>query len=118
MAPGHSRYVCCDPASGQPITRTRFNRELRAALEVALGYLPALDRDAIVKCLSAKSWRSGAGTAIVTATNAGFIAAAFLGHSDPKVTEQYYHKGDDAESFSVVEALTSQFSGGPPAARR
>lgn len=118
VAPGHSRYICCDPASGLPILRTRFNRELRAALDVALGYLPDADRAAIIKGLSAKSWRSGAGTAIVTATNAGFVAAAFLGHSDPKVTKQYYHKGDDAESFSVVGPLTSQFSGGPSQAGR
>jgi hypothetical protein len=117
-APGRSKYVCCDPGTGQPILRTQFNRELRAALDIALDYLPEEDRAAIIATLSAKSWRSGAGTAIVTATNAGFIAAAFLGHSDEKVTKKYYHKGDDAESLSLVGPLTSQFSGGPPAAGR
>jgi|EP01046_Picozoa_sp_COSAG06_P023556 hypothetical protein len=66
---------------GQPI-RPRVTEVSGGARE---DYIAADDRAAILKTLSAKSFRSGAATAIVTAGNAGFIAAAFLGHSDPKI---------------------------------
>ena len=55
--------------------------------------------------LSAKSWRSGAATAVVTAGTAGFIAAAFLGHGDSKITQQYYHKAGDAERLGLAPTL-------------
>jgi hypothetical protein len=113
-----SPYVCCDCTTGAPITRTAFNKELRRALDVALSYIPAAERAEIIKCLSAKSWRSGAGTAIVTATNAGFVAAAFLGHDDQKTTKRYYHKGGDAERLQLVGPLTDELRGGPAAAGR
>ena len=80
-----------------------------------------METESLLTKASIRSTSSGAGTAgtaIVTATNAGLIAAAFLGHSDEKVTQKYYHKGDDAESLSLIGPLTSQLSGGPPAAGR
>ena len=102
-----STYVCCNPDTGKPIKQGTFNKELRRALNKALDYIPQVDREAIIKQLSAKSFRSGAATAIVTAGNAGFVAAAFLGHSDPKITKKYYHKGGDSERLQVAPALAA-----------
>lgn len=102
-----SLWVCCNPETGKPIKQAKFNRELRQALDKALDYIPKGDRAAILTTLSAKSFRSGAATAIVTAGNAGFIAAAFLGHSDPKITKRYYHKGGDSERLQVAPALAA-----------
>ena len=36
-----------------------------------------------------------------------FVAAAFLGHSDPKITKKYYHKGGDSERLQVAPALAA-----------
>jgi hypothetical protein len=105
-APSNAVYVCCDPETGVPVLRKSFNKELQRALDIALDFIPADVRQLIIKKISAKSFRSGAATAIVTAGNAGFVAAAFLGHSDPKVTKQYYHKGDDSERLQAAPALT------------
>jgi len=102
-----SAYVCCNPDTGKPIKQGAFNKELRRGLNKALDYIPEADRNAIIKQLSAKSFRSGAATAIVTAGNAGFVAAAFLGHSDPKITKKYYHKGGDSERLQVAPALAA-----------
>ena len=33
------------------------------------------------------------------------MAAAFLGHCDPKITKKYYHKGADDERMQVAPAL-------------
>ena len=77
-------------------------------------YRALADREKLIKQLSAKSFRSGAATAIVTGGNAGFIAAAFLGHSDPKITKQYYHKGGDSERLQVAPSLAQDLA---PSAR-
>jgi hypothetical protein len=87
-------------SSGKLSTRSFFD------IDIALDFIPAEVRQLIIKQISAKSFRSGAATAIVTAGNAGFVAAAFLGHSDPKITKQYYHKGDDSERLQAAPALT------------
>ena len=114
MAPDAAEYICCNPDTGAPILRTAFNKELRRALNIALDFIPLADREKLVKQLSAKSFRSGAATAIVTGGNAGFIAAAFLGHSDPKITKQYYHKGGDSERLQVAPSLAQDLA---PSAR-
>ena len=111
VAPRDAKFICCNPSTGHPILRSAFNKELRRALNLALDYIPASDRAKIVKQLSSKSFRSGAATAIVTAGNAGFVAAAFLGHSDPKITKQYYHKSDDSERLQVAPALVACLRG-------
>ena len=57
--------------------------------------------------LSAKSWRSGAGTQLVTEGNAGFVAAAFLAHGQVDITQTYYHKGSDLERLQCVAPLAN-----------
>ena len=58
----------------------------------------------------------GVATAIVTATNAGFVAAAFLGHGSTQVTKQYYHKGDDGERLQLIGPLSNGLRNSGPAA--
>ena len=106
-APAGCKYVCCVPSTGEPMLREAFNAELRRALDIALDYLDDDVRGHIVKQLSAKSWRSGAATAVVTAGNAGFIAAAFLGHGDTKTTKQFYHKSGDDERRQLAAPLAA-----------
>eukprot|EP01043_Picozoa_sp_COSAG02_P012527 COSAG02_NODE_483_length_21396_cov_20.544801_17_plen_466_part_00 len=103
--PGYSQFVFVDPRSGLPILRSRFNQILRDALELALDHLPEEERREVIKMISAKSWRSGAGTQIVTEGNAGFVAAAFLAHGQVDITQKYYHKGGDLERLQVLPAL-------------
>ena len=99
------QYVFLNPATAEPVLRNQLNKWIRSALDIALQHLPAEERDRVVAQLSMKSWRSGAGTEIVTGGNAGFIAAAFLAHSSPDVTQRYYHKGGDHERLQVLPAL-------------
>ena len=105
QAPDSAKFVCCNPESGEPILRAASNKELRRALELALDFITQTEREQLIKQISAKSFRSGAATVIVTAGNAGFVAAAFLGHSDPKITKTYYHKGADDERLQVAPSL-------------
>lgn len=99
-------YVFSLP-DGKPFLRHAFNKELRRGLRLALSYLDSDALETIVSQISAKSFRSGAATVIVTAGNADFIAADFLGHSDPKITKQYYHKAGDDERLGVVPSLAA-----------
>jgi hypothetical protein len=98
-------FLCILPATNKPFLRRAFNKELRRALDLALAYLPDVERALIVSQLAGKSWRSGAATQVVTEGNAGFVAAAFLGHADTKTTKQYYHKGGDLERLQLAPAL-------------
>jgi hypothetical protein len=100
-----TNFVFFDPRTGKPILRSRCNEMIREALDVALAHIPQEDRERIVKMLSMKSWRSGVGTEIVTKGNAGFVAAAFLAHSQTDITQTYYHKGGDLERISVLPDL-------------
>lgn len=104
----YSRFLCVRPDTKEPFERSAFNKELRRALDLALAYLSATERALIIKQLSAKSWRSGAATQIVTGGNAGFVAAAFLGHTDLKTTQRYYHQGGDEERLQVAPALAEE----------
>lgn len=104
-APASSPYVCCLP-DGRPFLRQAFNAEMRRGLRIALDYLDEREREAIVKQLSLKSIRSGAATAVVTAGNAGLIAADFLHHGDPKITQKYYHKAGDQSKTSLAPDLS------------
>ena len=79
---------------------------MRRGLRIALDYLDEREREAIVKQLSLKSIRSGAATAVVTAGNAGLIAADFLHHGDPKITQKYYHKAGDQSKTSLAPDLS------------
>ena len=58
----------------------------------------------------------GVATAIVMATNAGFVVAAFLGHGNTQVTKQYYHKGDDGERLQLIGPLSNGLRNSGPAA--
>ena len=107
----YQQYVFVEPATGAPILRSRFNKVLRAALEQALYYLPPAERAAVLQQLSAKSWRSGAGTELVTTGNAGFVAAAFLAHGCPEITQKYYHKSGDQERLQLLPALAGGLLG-------
>ena len=89
------------------IVRQAFNKELRRGLRIALDYLGETEREAILRTLSTKSFRSGAATAIVSVGNAGLIAADFLHHGDPKITQKYYHMAGDHERLSVAPDLAS-----------
>ena len=111
-----SPYVCCDCVTGKPFLRSRLTKELRRALDIALFYIDEADRKKIISLIAPKSFRSGAATAIVTATNAGFIAAAFLGHGNTQVTKQYYHKGDDGERLQLIGPLSNGLRNSGPAA--
>ena len=101
-----STFVFTRPG-GQFFLRESFNRELRRGLRLALSYLDEAALDTIIAQISAKSFRSGAATVIVTAGNADFVAADFLGHSDPRITKKYYHKAGDDERLGVVPSLAS-----------
>ena len=83
-----STFVFTRPG-GQFFLRESFNRELRRGLRLALSYLDEAALDTIIAQISAKSFRSGAATVIVTAGNAYFVAADFLGHSDPRITSAH-----------------------------
>ena len=85
--------------------RAQWSKSQDTMLRVALAYLPDVERALIVSQLAGKSWRSGAATQVVTEGNAGFVAAAFLGHADTKTTKQYYHKGGDLERLQLAPAL-------------
>ena len=111
-----SPYVCCDCVTGKPFLRSRLTKELRRALDIALFYIDEADRKQIIGLIAPKSFRSGAATAIVTATNAGFVAAAFLGHGNTQVTKQYYHKGDDGERLQLIGPLSNGLRNSGPAA--
>ena len=56
---------------------------------------------------SAKSWRSGAGTVLVTEGSSGLVAAAFLAHGCPDITQKYYHKGGDFERLQQGAILAA-----------
>ena len=56
--------------------------------------------------LSARSWRSGAATTLITDGTPLAIAASFMGHGDLKVTKKYYHKAGDDERLKLVPALS------------
>ena len=94
---GSHDFVFVDPASGEPILRSRFNQILRDALAQAFSHLPPEELEQVLKMFSAKSWRSGAGTVLVTAGSSGLVAAAFLAHGCVEITQKYYHKGGDFE---------------------
>lgn len=102
-----SNLVFLDPASGKPMLRNKFTRCLREAINLGLSHLPLETREYVVRQLAPKSWRSGAGTALVTAGNAGFIAAAFLHHESPDITQKYYHKGGAAERLQCLPDLAN-----------
>jgi integrase len=99
-----SRFVSTLP-SGKPFLRDAFNRELRRALRIALGDHPLADD--IVRRLAAKSFRSGACTVLVTAGTADMVAADFLGHSDPKITQAYYNRAGDAQRLHAAQPLAT-----------
>ena len=102
--------------TGKPFLRSQLTKELRRALDIALFYIDEADRKQIISLIAPKSFRSGAATAIVTATNAGFVAAAFLGHGNTQVTKQYYHKGDDGERLQLIGPLSNGLRNSGPAA--
>ena len=102
-----SQYVCCN-MDGTPVLQTALNRDLRRGLRLALsGYITdEATLDAIVTQLSARSWRSGAATTLITDGTPLAIAASFMGHGDLKVTKKYYHKAGDDERLKLVPALS------------
>ena len=63
--------------------------------------------------LASKSWRSGAATVIVTAGTAPMIAADFLGHGDPKITQTYYNKVGDTQRLALPQPLAAALDARP-----
>ena len=61
--------------------------------------------DEIVARLSAKSWRSGASTAVVTTGTAAFIAADFLGHMGTDILQKHYNKAGDEQRLLLAKPL-------------
>ena len=104
---GKHDFVFVDPASGLPILRSRFNQILRDALAQAFAHLPEEELEQVLKMFSAKSWRSGAGTVLVTEGSSGLVAAAFLAHGCPDITQKYYHKGGDLERLQQGAILAA-----------
>ena len=44
---------------------------------------------------------------IVTAGTAPMIAADFLGHTDPKITQSYYNKAGNTQRLALAQPLAS-----------
>lgn len=101
-----SRYVSTLP-SGKWFYRDAFNKELRRALRLSLNSVMMDSNlvDEIVARLSAKSWRSGASTAVVTAGTAAFIAADFLGHMGTDILQKHYNKAGDEQRLLLAKPL-------------
>ena len=114
MAPSSSKFVMCKP-NGNLWLRDAFNKELRRGLRQALfhdGMPPDFIEQVIAK-LASKSWRSGAATVIVTAGTAPMIAADFLGHGDPKITQTYYNKAGDTQRLALARPLAAALDARP-----
>ena len=114
VAPPSSKFVICKP-NGSLWLRDAFNKELRRGLRQALfhdGMPPDFIEQVIAK-LASKSWRSGAATVIVTAGTAPMIAADFLGHGDPKITQTYYNKAGDTQRLALARPLAAALDARP-----
>eukprot|EP01047_Picozoa_sp_COSAG01_P074975 COSAG01_NODE_12700_length_1697_cov_27.883605_1_plen_187_part_00 len=103
----HDAPVICH-IDGSYIYRSEYNTRVRAHLNKALQYLSPSDRAAVIQRVSAKSWRSGAGTVLVQDPNTSTLAATGeLDHASEAVTLRSYNNPSTADHLRMSAPLGS-----------